>query len=835
MKKLLILALLLIPLSATAITVPWNKNVAGKIFPPIVTDFVGIGTTTPYAPLSVVGQVVASFFTATSTTASSTFIGVDATRVCLTGTTICLKDPTGTVNSGIAGQLGWYATSGTTISGTSTNPLTVGSILATSTATSTFVGGVQALQFGATATSSLAGLNISTGGLTIGALNGFLKATAGAVTTALINLTSDVTGNLPVTNLNSGTSAGNTTFWRGDGVWATPAGGGNVSGTGINNTFAMWTGLSTITASSAPTADYYVATSTTASSTFIGLTATRIGGTTATSSLAGLSILTGGLTIGTLPSALLKTNITGGVVSAVANTDYVATSRAINTTAPLAGGGDLSADRNLTCTTCVTNVTGSGNIASSGGTTPNITFTGTLPIANGGTNATTYITNTPIVFDGTRLVGTTTGPFYMDNFIATSTATSTNRGNLMVGPLFGATATNSPIASIHMGNNIAGSSVVPNAEIILGNVNAGTTDNIMGQISFYSNDASSIAKGRQAAIKAITQDSAGRTSRLAFFTGAGNTEGNQEGMTIDSSGLVGIGTAAPGNLLTVALGAGAIAQLNNSSSDSAIWGTNIGLISEGSIAKLSAVGTDDFTFYTGGTINSMTEGTEQLRLTTNGRIGSATSTPWGQLSVNPTGSLASGPSFVVGSSTATSFIINNNGRVGIATTSPWRTFSVDGTVGMNNLTTAAAALTGGSYLCLSSTKEVVADTASCLISSARFKHAVLPLNTGLIELMALKPVSFRYNLTGDRDLDTQGTQIGFIAEDVAQVEPRLVEMDTEGRPFKVRYENMISLVVKSTQDLANMVSGHDQRIEQLEFENRLLKMRLDRLENKSNQ
>jgi len=70
-----------------------------------------------------------------------------------------------------------------------------------------------------------------------------------------------------------------------------------------------------------------------------------------------------------------------------------------------------------------------------------------------------------------------------------------------------------------------------------------------------------------------------------------------------------------------------------------------------------------------------------------------------------------------------------------------------------------------------------------VVSSARYKENIKPMDKASEAIFALEPVTFRYR----KKLDAKGIpQFGLVAEEVARVNPDLVTLDREGRPDSVR-------------------------------------------------
>ncbi len=103
-----------------------------------------------------------------------------------------------------------------------------------------------------------------------------------------------------------------------------------------------------------------------------------------------------------------------------------------------------------------------------------------------------------------------------------------------------------------------------------------------------------------------------------------------------------------------------------------------------------------------------------------------------------------------------------------------------------------------------------------IVSSARYKEGIKPMDKASEAILSLQPVTFRYK----KELDPDAIpQFGLVAEDVAKVNPNLVARDEAGKPYTVRYEAVNAMLLneflkehRRVQDLKSTVAKQEATI-----------------------
>ncbi len=124
--------------------------------------------------------------------------------------------------------------------------------------------------------------------------------------------------------------------------------------------------------------------------------------------------------------------------------------------------------------------------------------------------------------------------------------------------------------------------------------------------------------------------------------------------------------------------------------------------------------------------------------------------------------------------------------------------AVSGAVTMPGLATSSAATTGTMCWTTGTGNVNVDTTTTCLLSARKYKQDITPLNSGIDAVMRLRPVS--YQLRPEVNPDHLGRQVGFIADEVAVVDDRLVAHDETGDVHAVRYQQITALLTAGMQD-----------------------------------
>ncbi len=369
--------------------------------------------------------------------------------------------------------------------------------------------------------------------------------------------------------------------------------------------------------------------------------------------------------------------------------------------------------------------------------------------------------------------------------------------------------------------------------------------------------------GGGGAAVAFNRDSAAGTA-ISFWTNSvGGNFAASERMRVDSTGSVGIGTATPTQKLQINQGVSGTGQGVPATSGTTQNGI-LRLTPGGGYGETLDFGMNVTSSY--GWIQSTNFGNlavnYNLALNPNGgNVGIGTTGPYGRLSIKQStsdflggiylqepstadtwGIVGASGTLYFGSATNASaadnqadfsarMVIQQTGSVGIGTTTPWRTLSVTGTVGFDGLTGS----TGAGSLCLTANKQVVYNSASdsCLPSLRETKHDITPLAQSASAILEqLQPVSFIYNEGDGR------TRYGFIAEDVAVVNPHLATYNASSTISGIDDRAVLALLVKGFREVRDsLLEINDTlynilaRLDTHDAEIAELRLRIEELEN----
>jgi hypothetical protein len=104
-------------------------------------------------------------------------------------------------------------------------------------------------------------------------------------------------------------------------------------------------------------------------------------------------------------------------------------------------------------------------------------------------------------------------------------------------------------------------------------------------------------------------------------------------------------------------------------------------------------------------------------------------------------------------------------------------------------------------------------------SSRRFKRDITDMDASSEAILSLRPVSFRYK----PEIDARGIpHYGLIAEEVAEISPDLVQRDSKGEIYTVRYEAVNAMLLNEFQKEHKRVQAQDKTIAQQQEQIRML-------------